>query len=140
MLANTQFAEQNPTLSPDDRFVAYETVESGRREIVVRSFPDGEGEWQVSQDGGARPFWSPSGDRLYYQIGRKLMAIDIDTGERFSAGAPRIVLETDPAGIELEHGYAVATEGRFLAVKVGGGDPQRAGIAIVQNWFAEFRE
>jgi hypothetical protein len=46
--ASTQFAAQNPTLSPDDHFVAYETVESGRREIVVRSFPDG----KTHPDGG----------------------------------------------------------------------------------------
>ena len=129
-----------PQVSPDGRFLAYISDESDRDELYVRMFPHGEGKWQISNDGARGPRWSPAGDRLYYQLANKLIAADIRPGDRFSAEGPRTVFDTDQAGIALEHGYAVASGGRFLVVKVTEGDPQRAGIAIVQNWFSEFQK
>ena len=66
MIADSPFVEDSPALSPDDRFVAYSTLESGMREIIVKTFPDGESQWQISQEGGWEPFWSPSGDKIYF--------------------------------------------------------------------------
>jgi serine/threonine-protein kinase len=129
MLANTQFAEENPTLSPDDRFVAYETVESGRREIVVRSFPDGEGRWQVSHDGGARPFWSPSGDRLYYPSlsNRWLHVVDVSRDPvRFSP--PRRLYQ-----IQSHRSIQAHPDGGFVALRMWVGQSQ-GGYEIWLNW------
>jgi serine/threonine-protein kinase len=129
MLANTQFSEENPALSPDDRFVAYETVESGRREIVVRSFPDGKGEWQVSQDGGARPFWSPSGDRLYFQSlsNRWLYVVDVSRDPvRFSP--PRRLFQ-----VSRQTSIQAHPDGGFVSLQMWAGQEQ-GGYEIWLNW------
>ncbi len=129
MLANTQFAEQNPILSPDDRFIAYETVESGRREIVVRSFPDGEGEWRVSQEGGARPFWSPSGDRLYFQSlsNRWLYVVDVSRDPvRFSP--PRRLFQ-----VSSQRSIQAHPDGGFVALRIWTFQSQ-GGYNIWLNW------
>lgn len=129
MLADTQFAEENPALSPEDRFVAYETVESGRREIVVRSYPDGKGEWQVSQEGGAFPFWSPSGDLLYFRSlsSRWLHVVDVSRDPvRFSP--PRRLFQ-----IPSHRSVQAHPDGGFVALRMWAGQAQ-GGYEIWLNW------
>jgi eukaryotic-like serine/threonine-protein kinase len=63
----TEFTEWRPRISPDGKWVAYESNESGRMEVYVRAFPDGGRPWPISRDGGHRPVWSRSGDVLYYE-------------------------------------------------------------------------
>ncbi len=76
--------------SPDARFVAYQSNESGRPEIYVQSFPVATGKWQVSSSGGTDPAWRADGKQLYYRSAdQKLMAVDIQAGESFKAGIPQ---------------------------------------------------
>src|SRR5262249_2478072 len=92
----TPFTEAAPQLSPDGRWVAYVSNESGRPEIYVRPFPGPGGKWQISTEGGQSPAWSPKGNELFYRTGRSnenLMAVDIQTQPTFSAGKPRLLFE-----------------------------------------------
>ena len=76
--------------SPDGRFVAYVSNESGRDEIYVQTFPDAGGRWQVSNGGGSDPSWRGDGKELYYRSpDQKLMAVEIRGGSDFQAGVPQ---------------------------------------------------
>ena len=75
--------EVAPALSPDGRWLAYVSDESGRDEVYVRSFPGMEGRYQVSRDGGAEPVWSPRGGELFYRSGPLLLAAAMRAGTSF---------------------------------------------------------
>jgi Tol biopolymer transport system component len=84
------FNETKPGFSPDGRFVAYTSNESGRAEIYVQTFPGTGGKWQVSTAGGNDASWRADGKELYYRAAdQKLMAVDIQAGSNFQAGIPR---------------------------------------------------
>ena len=91
MLLETEFSELVPALSPDGRWIAYQSNESGQTEIFVKPFPniDG-GEWQVSISGGLDPIWSPDGHRLFFAgVGsNRLMVSEVETDPTFSRKRP----------------------------------------------------
>lgn len=76
-------------ISPDGKWVAYATTESGDWEIYVTTFPDAAGKWQVSRGGGSEPHWRGDGKELYY-LGQSgmLMAATVTTEDGFSSGTP----------------------------------------------------
>jgi serine/threonine-protein kinase len=125
LLLRTPANEALPKLSPGGGYVAYQSDESGRWEIRVRPFPEGEGQWQVSVNGGERPTWSRSGDELFYIEGDTLMAVPIRTADGFEAGAPQALFTGEQLGTELNpplNGftdyYDVGLDGqRFLVVQ-----------------------
>src|SRR5262245_42080692 len=90
IVTNTPFAESNGQFSPDGRWVAYPTNESGRFEIVVQPFPEPTGKWQVSTGGGTAPRWRADGRELYFIApDGKLMAAPVAaSGLTFQAGTP----------------------------------------------------
>ncbi len=93
-LLQTMFNEQNPALSPDGRWLAYESDESGDAEIYVRPFPDVDaGRWQVSTGGGVQAAWARSGRELFYRSGTALLAVPVQTGTGFVAGTPKTLFE-----------------------------------------------
>ena len=134
----TPFVERNPKLSPDGRFIAYQSDESGRFEVYVRPFPEGNDKWPVSRNGGGDPRWSKDGKELFYVEGATLVTVAVATNARFSAGeATRLF-----SALSLQFGnypnYDVSPDGqRFVTVEsVGNTTPA---IHVVQNWFEEFR-
>jgi Tol biopolymer transport system component len=117
-VANTPFDEFNGQFSPDGHFVAYETNESGRFEIVVQPFPVPSGKWQVSTGGGIQPRWSTNGKELYFISPEgKLMAASVSaSASSFAAGTPAALFTASPAtglGVNKQE-YAVSRDGRFL--------------------------
>ena len=88
LVADSAHAEQIPELSPDGRWLAYASDESGRSEVYVRPFPKvGDGKWQVSRSGGSGPRWAHSGRELFYRnFGDTLMAVAVVPGASFVAG------------------------------------------------------
>jgi Tol biopolymer transport system component len=135
----TQFAETLPTFSPDGRFIAYRSNESGRQEIYVQTFPDPGGKWQVSVTGATDPQWRADSRELFFRAtDQRLMAVDIQGGAgTFQAGAPRALFSMrTQAGSGLRNRYSVSKAGdRFITVA-----PQsREAIGpttVVLNWDA----
>jgi eukaryotic-like serine/threonine-protein kinase len=117
-VVKTAFEELNGQFSPDSRFVAYETNESGRSEIVVQPFPKADGKWQVSTNGGVQPRWRPDGKELYFLApDGKLMAVSIAiTGVNLAAATPVALFNAvSVTGYGAnKHEYMVTRDGRFL--------------------------
>jgi serine/threonine-protein kinase len=101
LLADPGFDEMYPDISPDGRFVAYQTTETDRSEIYVRPFPDvSAGRWQVSVAGGRGARWSKSGRELFFSNpANELMVADVEAGPEFRASAPRVLLPALQQGI-----------------------------------------
>jgi serine/threonine protein kinase/Tol biopolymer transport system component len=144
----TPFNERFGAFSPDGRWVAYMSNESGRDEVYVRPFvPPGEestvavtvGQWQVSTAGGLAPLWSPDGQELYYLApdgGMMAAAVNAST-TGFAAGAPELLFATRIVGGGAATGqgrqYDVAPDGRFLINTVLD-SAAAAPITLIQNW------
>jgi serine/threonine-protein kinase len=153
-LLQTPFTETSAEISPDGRWIAYQSDESGQDEIYARPFPDVDaGRWQVSTRGGTKPLWARSGRELFYLVpadaGAAVMSAPIGRGPIFAAGTPTRVLEgpyffgTSGVGDVGFRTYDVGPDGqRFLMIKEGGGAGQTAAPAsliVVLNWVEELK-
>src|SRR5438045_1736008 len=87
----TRFTEGGPAFSPDGRWIAYMSDESGRPEIYVQPYPGPGGKWQISAEAGTEPVWNPNGRELFYRNGEEMMAVDVATATIFSAGKPKLL-------------------------------------------------
>jgi Tol biopolymer transport system component len=120
VVAKTPAEETLAQFSPDGRLVAYQTDESGRFEVVVQSFPDAGGKWQVSTSGGVAPRWRADGKELYFLApDATMMAVAVtSTGTSFQAGTPLALFPTRIVGggivTQNRPQYAVTRDGRFL--------------------------
>jgi len=133
--------EGGPQFSPDGRWLAYSSNESGRTEIYVQPYPGPGGKWQISNDGGAEPMWNPNGRELFYRNGNKMMAVDVSVQPTFTPGNPRVLFEGQylPTGAALPY-YSVTPDGqRFLMVKASEQEQAATQINIVLNWFEELK-
>ena len=139
----TQFNESVPRFSPDGRWVAYVSDESGRYEIYVQPYPGPGGKWQISTEGGTEPVWNRNGRELFYRSGNKMMAVEIATQPSFAAGQPRMLFEGQyvPTPATTPN-YDVSADGqRFLMLKPS--EPAQAAptqINVVLNWFEELKQ
>jgi serine/threonine-protein kinase len=136
------FNEKLPAISPDGRWVAYQSTESGGMEIYVRPFPNvSAGRWQISTGGGFAPLWSHNGQEIYYRNDRSLMAVAVRTTPTFAPAAPQMVFRLADYVLAGTRGirYDVAPDGRFLLMKDEDGRETRDRIVVVQNWFEELR-
>ena len=139
---STPATEGAPRFSPDGRWIAYVSDESGRAEIYVQPYPGPGGKWQISTDGGIEPVWNPNGRELFYRSADRMMAVPVTMQPTFSVGKPMMLFKGDylaspfPAtGVT----YDVTGDGqRFLMVKDA---PQASDIRInvVVNWFEELK-
>src|ERR1700676_5576985 len=80
----TPFNEGAARFSPDGRWLAYISDESGRFEVYVQSYPGPGGKWQISTEGGTEPVWTRNGRELFYRSGDKMMAVDVATQPGFA--------------------------------------------------------
>jgi Tol biopolymer transport system component len=140
---STPAAEFAPKLSPDGRFVAYGSNESGRPEVYVRPFPSGDGRWQASPNGGTQPRWRSDGKELFYVENQNtMMAVPVSSGQGLTLGQPqRLFQSADLIFRNLPWPqYDVSADGqRFLtSTPVQGETPPT--IRVVQNWHEEFRD
>jgi len=144
-IRGTEGAE-HPFLSPDGHWIAYVSNESGPYEIYVRSFPDAETQWQVTNGGGVQPQWSPNGDELFY-IGSDawLMAVPVKTGQGFALGEPVALFDAHihggasaAPGIRAE--YDVAPDAQHFLLNQNDPEWGTTPIRVVLDWFAELEE
>jgi len=135
MLLSSAANEDEPALSPDDRWLAYTSDESGRREVYVRPFPGMGARWKVSTEGGFSPRWSRSGRELFYRDGHDLMVVAVDGSKGFAAGRPRALFE-DTIPPWLNGGYDVSPDGqRFVTMEIEEDGAKR--IVMRLDWFEE---
>ena len=142
VFTRTRAADGAPQLSPDGRWMAYASEESGRREIYVQAFPGPGGRSQVSSDGGNEPLWRASGSELFYRSGDRMMAVDISTDGEFLAGKPRQLFQGSyvlAGGGYARAQYDVSPDGqRFLMLKaVEQKSNPLTQIHVVLNWSDE---
>ena len=143
---DSRFSKARPQFSPDGRWVAYQSDETGRHEIYVTPYPGPGGKVPISNEGGTEPRWARNGRELFYRNGDKMMAVDIQTAPAFRAGAPRLQFEGHYYFAESAVGrygwsYDVAPDGkRFLMLKPAAGQSAQSGqLHVVVNWFEELR-
>jgi serine/threonine protein kinase len=140
--------ERWPTLSPDGRYMAYASDESGRYEIYVVEFSGEGGKVAVSRGGGIEPRWSTAGDEIFFKVGSggynlttKVMAVPVETEPRLKIGEPALLLEGDYMSAACcGHSYDVSEDGqRFVMVRKPE-DAPRARMSIVLNGLGHLGE
>jgi dipeptidyl aminopeptidase/acylaminoacyl peptidase len=133
----TAFREVAPRVSPDGRYVAYTSNESGRNEIYVQSYPGPGRTWQISTAGGLDAHWRSDGKELYYRgLDQKLMAVEIRGGDALEPGLPQALFQgrvtTGPASTKY---LPDRTGQKFLFVAPLGREAMTP-TTVVLNWFA----
>jgi serine/threonine-protein kinase len=142
--------EGSPKFSPDGRWLAYCSNESGKQQVYVQAFPGPGAKIQISNDGGTDPVWKRNGGELYYRNGDSMMVVAITTAPAFMAGRPQQLWKghyshgmnssCGPPGATSSN-YDVTTDGkRFLMIRDD--DQDRAiskQIVVVQGWADEVR-
>jgi len=140
----TPYDEDLPVFSPDGRWLAYRSNESGRSEIYVAGFPGAAVRHQVSFDGGDQPQWAPDGRQLFYTSGNRLMCVDVKGGPALQPGKPRTLFERTTSVSATDsgawgHTYAVFPDGkRFLFVE-NPARPEIRELRVVLNWSEELK-
>jgi eukaryotic-like serine/threonine-protein kinase len=144
-LMRTAAQERWPAISPDGRWLAYGTNETGRQEVYVQPFPGPGPRTKVSPNGGAAPVWAPNGKTLYYVEYHDdntafAMAVDIVSGTSFSASTPKRLFDvTNYGGGTPMRGWDVGPDGRFLVVDNKRPTETTTELQLVLNWFSELR-
>ena len=153
MLLDAEYVEAAPALSPDGRWLAYESNETGTPLIYVKPFPNLDGLWNVSLEIGVHAVWSPDGSELFYLDLRAdmLMVVQVETEPTFSSSAPQPLLRLSGYSVVLGptsgRGFDLAPDGdRFVFLRSDGGDLQTSDDAdfsrliFVENWHQELLE
>lgn len=134
----TTAQESYGQFSPDGHWVAYQANDSGRFEIFVRSFPDGNSVFRVSNDGGVEPVWPPSSRELFYRgLDGKLMSVTINGGASLGAGKPQALF--DARG--YENRFRVGPDAqKFLMMPLIASEQSSTTINVIQNFLSELRQ
>jgi eukaryotic-like serine/threonine-protein kinase len=144
----SQFSDAAPAFSPDGRWLAYQSNESGTNEVYVRPFPppaSGQGSrWQVSNDGGTVPQWSRNGRELMYQAGDSIMAVSYTvSGDAFVADKPRVWIAALGTSSDTPGWWDLAPDGKRVLVvtPIEGAEATKAEhhVVFLQNFFDELR-
>jgi Tol biopolymer transport system component len=136
--------ERYAEFSPDGNYVAYASNESGRYEVYVKRFPNGEVS-RVSLDGGSMPRWSRRGDELFYASGNDIMGVHVQTRPSLVLGQPQKLFSRRPVAADRGEGfydsYDVSADGqRFVMLQSDEQQTTSQKLTIIQNWFAEFKD
>jgi serine/threonine-protein kinase len=135
----TPFIEENAAFSPDGKWLAYDSNESGREEIYVRPFPGPGGKWQISTGGGEYPTWSRNGKDLFYRSPeQKIMVAAYTTlPDTFRADKPRLWSEEQlTARGPRDRNFDLHPDGqRFVVLKASPSDTQAGKVVFITNFF-----
>jgi serine/threonine-protein kinase len=149
ILLQAEYNQVHPTISPDGKYIAYMSGETGNMELYVRPFPEvNKGKWPISTGGGESPIWSPDSSELFYRNEAAVMAVSIDTKATFSAGKPRMLFQGPyVTGYEDSPAWDISPDGKkFLMIKQpsptdkpdSAAGPRK--INIVLNWLEELKQ
>jgi hypothetical protein len=140
----TDAPEFGQAISPDGRWLAYVSKESGRPEIYVQPFPDGGERHQISTDGGLYPVWSPDGRSIYYrnEEENQTLVVPVTTNPRFRAGAAQVLIEEryEMGNFMFYPNFDIAPDGKsFVMIKPDEEWGRATEIRVVLNWFEELK-
>jgi Tol biopolymer transport system component len=139
----TPFGERDARFSPNGRWIAYVSDETGPREVYVQSFPIGRGKWQISRGGGGPPTWRRDGKEIFYVSGDKLMSVEVKMdGDTFEAGTPQPLFEVRGAALPGGLGGAAfdaTTDGQRFLIGVPMQEATFLPITVVLNWAADLK-
>jgi serine/threonine-protein kinase len=136
-LAQTTAEERAPKISPDGRFLAFVSDETGRSEIYVRTFPGGDSRWQVTTTGGTEPLWSRRGEELFYRSENEIVSVSVQTDSTFTFGNPQAVVDGPYVPNPMHTNYDIHPDGnQFVMVRSGAGETR---MMVVVNWFEALR-
>jgi Tol biopolymer transport system component len=129
-LVEGPFIKDQAVVSPDGRFVAYVSDESGQSSVYVRPFPSGEGRYQISSGPGHEPRWSRDGRELFYRWGGVLHRVGVEAGREFRAGRPEVLFDRVATGGFVAT-YGPSPDGkRFLTFRSSAGVGSRTAVAL----------
>jgi len=137
---HTSATEWGAKLSPDGRWMAYISNESGQWEVYIQPFPGPGNRRQISSGGGTEIVWARSGRELFYRSGQRMMAVPFTASPTFSIGNPELLFEGPYlVGSPGAHNYDVAPDGqRFLMIEAS--EPKGSlQIHILTNWFDDVK-
>jgi Tol biopolymer transport system component len=130
-IANSAAIETMPRISPDGRWIAFTTDESGQYEVVVQPFPGPGGRVQVSAGGGTEPVWSRDGQRLYYRGDETFMAATLRVGSSFGVASRDTVFRDNYVYANNPHAnYDALPDGSFVFLKPAG----EGNLIVTSNW------
>jgi Tol biopolymer transport system component len=143
----TPATEQFPAFSPDGRWLAYNSDDSGKFEVYVRAFPDKGGKWQISNSGGAYPMWSHTGHDLFFETldNRIMVAAYTVKGDSFVPDKPRMWSEKQTGGIVGNvKNVDLAPDGKRVVALMPGAESKAAEeaqnhVVVLLNFFDELR-
>ena len=158
-LLHEKYSEDMPQISPDGKFIAYTVNKSDKEDVFVCSFPDVDSGdlWQVSNDGGNSPLWSPEGDEIFYRNGDATMVVPVETEPTFNLlGNPEILFKRTYTYQTFSTGSINSAwdihpkNGKFLMLKRAPTDDESTAgdiaeeapskIIIVTNWFEDLKK
>jgi len=141
----SQFDDRHASFSPDGRWMAYDSNESGSFQVYVRKFPDKGGRWQISNNGGMLPVWSRNGHELFFRTeDNQIMAASYTAkGDSFMADKPRLWSEKKIADLGVIANYDLAPDGKRIAALMPAGMPEdqmpQNHVIFLMNFFDEVR-
>lgn len=141
---NSEFQEAHAQFSPDGRWVAYASDETGRSEVYVQSFPISGGKWSISTAGGDQPQWRGDGKELFYLApDRTLMAVPINSGTTFDPGRPAVLFQTSVPQTGLtddRNNYTPTQDGQRFIVNSLVDAANAQPLTVVLNWAADMKK
>jgi eukaryotic-like serine/threonine-protein kinase len=130
-----QFAELLPVFSPDGRYIAYMSNETGRFEIYVQQFPGPGGKWQVSANGGLEPHWSADGKTIYFRSpDSKIMTVPVDAGANFAAGVPQPLFSAPILPGQRRNDFVVTKDAQKFLILAPVGKESLAPMVLILHW------
>lgn len=143
-LIQVKWVVRGAQFSPDGRWVAYASNESGSMEVYVTSFPSGNGKWQVSTGGGQEPRWRKDGKELFFlSRDSKMMAAPVSTGASFEAGTPVSLFQTrrrQPISSQDLLSYDVSADGQRFLIATQVDEANTAPLSVLLNWTSELEK
>jgi serine/threonine protein kinase/Tol biopolymer transport system component len=143
-LSQAKWTVRNAQFSPDGRWMAYASNETGSWEIYVSPFPGVKGKWQVSSAGGQEPRWRQDGKELFYlSPDGKMMAAAVTTGASFKAGSPVALFQThrrQPVSSQDQFSYDVRADGQKFLVITKVDEANAAPLSVLLNWASEIEK
>jgi Tol biopolymer transport system component len=135
----TSFDEWAPVFSPDGKWLAYVSDESGQSEVFVQPYPGPGPKWLISNGGGTEPVWSQDGRELYFRHQDQLLAVAVTPGAEFRSSRQQLVFESRYETIDGARNYDVSRDGKSFVVIRSEGITESDQFNVVLNWFAELR-